>query len=43
MMNIPQHHAIMDSIVSQNGARAEALLREHAVGKRRSMFDKRQG
>lgn len=38
-----QHHAIYDAIVSRDGARAEELFREHAVGQRMSMFDKRRG
>lgn len=37
-----QHHAIFDAIVSRDGARAEEIFREHAVGQRKSMFDKRR-
>lgn len=35
------HHAIVEAIRHREGARAEALFREHAYAQRASMFDRR--
>jgi GntR family transcriptional regulator of vanillate catabolism len=36
-----QHHSIVDAIRQRDGARADSLFREHALGQRRSTFERR--
>lgn len=36
-----QHHSIVEAIRERDGARADMLFREHAIGQRHSMFERR--
>jgi GntR family transcriptional regulator, vanillate catabolism transcriptional regulator len=36
-----QHHAIVEAIRERDGARADMLFREHAIGQRHSLFERR--